>query len=140
MTRGAAVLALVLACSAPAARAAELVVDIDGIGTQRGRLSVFLYDSEAAWQRQDAPLARQRVQPDGTDRLQVRFDGLAPGRYGVMVLHDTDGNGRFDVGLLGIPKDDYGFSNNPLVFRKPDFGQVGFVLPEAGRRIRVRMK
>ena len=39
-------------------------------------------------------------------RLQVRFDGIKAGRYGVMVLHDKDGNRKFDIGPLGIPKDD----------------------------------
>ncbi len=129
-----------LACAAGMASAAELVVDIENITTQRGRLAVFLYDSAAGWDAQNTPLARQRVEPDGSDRLRVRFDDLAPGRYAVMVLHDTDGNGKFDVGLLGIPKDDYGFSNNPIVFRKPDFPKVAFDVPATGARIAVRLK
>lgn len=97
---------LALAGAAGFASAVELVVDIENITTQQGRLAVFLYDSAESWHAQNTPLARQRVRPDGGDRLRVRFADLAPGRYGVMVLHDTDGNGKFDVGLLGIPKDD----------------------------------
>ena len=85
-------------------------------------------------------LRMQRAHPDGSDRLQVRFDGLKAGRYGVMVLHDKDGNRRFDVGPLGIPKDDYGFSNNPVVFSRPGFERIAFELPATGMRISVRMK
>ena len=120
--------------------AVELVVDIERVGAQTGRLTVFLYDSAEAWDHQRDALRMQRAYPDGSDRLQVRFDGLKAGRYGVMVLHDKDGNRKFDVGPLGIPKDDYGFSNNPVVFAKPGFERVAFELPATGRRITVEMK
>ena len=130
-----------LAClAATPALAADLVVDIEDIHAQGGRITVFLFDSEAAWKGTRDALGLRRVHPDGTTRQQVRFDGLRAGRYGVIVLHDRDGNGKFDVGLFGIPKDDYGFSNNPVVFRKPTFEQVGFTVPAAGQRISVRMK
>lgn len=89
--------------------AVELTVDIERVGAQTGRLTVFLFDSEDAWDGKRDALKMQRAYPDGSDRLRVRFDGLKAGRYGVMVLHDKDGNRKFDVGPLGIPKDDYGF-------------------------------
>lgn len=120
--------------------AVELTVDIERVGAQTGRLTVFLYDSEEAWNGKRDALMMQRAYPDGSDRLQVRFDALKAGRYGVMVLHDKDGNRRFDVGPLGIPKDDYGFSNNPVVFAKPGFERIAFELPASGTRIQVRMK
>lgn len=131
---------LVLLAMAWPLRAAELIVDIESIGAQGGRLTVFLYDSEAAWNGQRDALRMQRAYPDGTDRLQVRFDGLRAGRYGVMVLHDKDGNRKFDVGPLGIPRDDYGFSNDPVVFKRPAFERIAFELPGSGRRIVVRMR
>lgn len=133
----AALLATVLAWPA---FAVELTVDIERVGAQTGRLTVFLYDSEEAWNGKRDALRMQRAYPDGSDRLQVRFDGLRAGRYGVMVLHDKDGNRKFDIGPLGIPKDDYGFSNNPVVFAKPGFDRIAFELPATGTRITVKMK
>ena len=120
--------------------AVELVVDVERVGAQTGRLTVFLYDSEEAWNSQREALRMQRAYPDGSDRLQVRFDGLKAGRYGVMVLHDKDGNRKFDTGPLGIPKDGYGFSNNPVLFSRPGFNRIAFALPAQGGRITVRMK
>lgn len=131
---------LLVAVLAWPAFAVELTVDIERVGAQTGRLTVFLYDSEEAWNGKRDALMMQRAYPDGSDRLQVRFDALKAGRYGVMVLHDKDGNRRFDVGPLGIPKDDYGFSNNPVVFAKPGFERIAFELPASGTRIQVRMK
>ncbi len=133
--------AVLLACLlATPAFAADLQVEIEDVHPQGGRLTVYLFDSEAAWRGQRDALAMQRVYPNGCPRLQARFDGLRAGRYGVIVLHDRDGNGKFDVGPLGIPRDGYGFSNNPFVFKRPEFGRIAFELPAAGKRITVRMK
>ena len=89
--------------------------------------------------------AHRNGQPVGlysvcSSQQQVRFDGLRAGRYGVVVLHDRDGNGKFDVGPLGIPRDGYGFSNNPFVFKRPGFDKVAFELSAADKRITVQMK
>ncbi len=132
--------ALASALLALPALATELAVDIEDVGAQSGRLTVFLFDSEEAWNGTRDALAMKRVYPDGSTRLNVRFDGLRAGRYGVMVLHDKDGNRKFDVGPLGIPQDDYGFSNNPFVLKRPGFERIAFDLPASGRRITVRMK
>lgn len=131
-------LLLALAAAAPAG-AADLDIEVQGISTQRGRLVVFVFDSKAAWEAAREPVRRERVLPDGDGELRLRLAGLPPGDYGVMVLHDTDGNGKFDTGPFGIPRDDYGFSNDPVVFAKPRFERVRFPLPAAGARIRIRM-
>jgi uncharacterized protein (DUF2141 family) len=131
--------AIAIGLTASPVCAADLDVDIEAISTQRGHVVVFVFDSEAAWDTQRAPVRRERLPPDGDARLHVRLTGLAPGDYAVMVLHDTNANGRFDTGPFGIPKDDYGFSNDPVVFAKPAFARVRFTLPAAGTRIRVPM-
>ncbi len=125
----------------PPALAGELVVEIkESYPQDSGRLTVYLFDSEAAWQGKRDALAARRVHPDGSSRQLVRFDGLRAGRYGVVVLHDRDGNGKFDVGPLGIPRDGYGFSNNPFVFKRPGFDKVAFELSAADKQITVQMK
>ena len=131
---------LLLVAMAGPVPAADLQIEIESIGAQTGRLTVFLYDSEQAWSQPRDALRMQRAYPDGDDRLHVRFDGLRAGRYGVMVLHDKDGNRRFDMGPFGIPRDDFGFSNNPVVFKRPGFAQIAFDLPGGGRRITIRMR
>ncbi len=57
-----------------------------------------------------------------------------------MVLRDLDGNGLFDCNALGIPRDGYGFSNNPLALGWPAFARVRFAVPAAGTITTVRMR
>lgn len=121
--------------------AADLVVVVESIDARgKGKLALHLYDSAGAWAGMQAPVRRVRGDPQGRRALEFRIAGLAPGEYAVMVMHDLDGNGRFDRNALGIPSDGYGFSNNPVVFAKPGFARVRMPLPADGARIRVRMR
>lgn len=134
------IVALLTGLAASPLPAADLDVDVEAIATQRGRVVVFVFDSKAAWDAQRTPVRRERREPDGDDRLQLRISGLPAGDYAVVVLHDTNGNGRFDTGPFGIPQDDYGFSNNPVALGRPAFERVRFTLPAGGTRIRVGMR
>lgn len=55
-------------------------------------------------------------------------------------MHDENGNGTLDKTVLGIPKEGYGFSNNPRLMRRARFDEAVFELPEGGHRIEVEMR
>ena len=40
------------------------------------------------------------------------FEGIPPGTYALVVLHDENMNGKIDTNPLGIPKEGYGFSKD----------------------------
>lgn len=50
----------------------------------------------------------------------ISFSDIVPGNYAVSVYHDENNNGSLDTGLFGIPKEPYGFSNNPRS-KKPKY-------------------
>lgn len=58
---------------------------------------------------------------------QVIFQGLAPGRYAVNILHDENGNGKIDRGLI-LPKEGIGFSNieSINIRNRPTFKKASF--------------
>ncbi len=41
------------------------------------------------------------------------FENVPPGEYAIRLFHDPDNSGKFVTGMFGIPKLQYGFSNNP---------------------------
>lgn len=123
------------------ARAAELRVALEGLDPQaRGRTVVWLYADAAGWARQAPPLRKAQAALAAGGRAQVRFAELPPGDYALFAMQDLDGNGTFDSGPLGIPRDRYGFSRNPRVFRRPGWGQIRFSVPAAGTALTIRMK
>jgi len=70
----------------------------------------------------------------------IRFSGFVPGRYAVTLIHDENANRRLDM-FLGIPREGFGFSRNPVVrFGAPRFSQVDIALDAGFTRATVRMQ
>jgi uncharacterized protein (DUF2141 family) len=100
-------------------------VRVEGLASVEGILFVSLYLTAEGypgeWQRaystQQLP-AQTAV--DGT--MLVRFESVPAGWFVISVLHDADSNNEMATNALGIPKEGYGFSNNPKSF----FGPPGF--------------
>ena len=129
-------LLLLLAGNAPSA---ELEVTFEKLRNGKGDLQLCLTREAAHFPdcKRD-PRAVTRTVPAGTKT--VRFGGLAPGAYAVSVFHDENGNRKLDT-MLGIPKEGFGFSRNPVVrFGAPKFRQVRIDLPAGFSRQAVRMQ
>lgn len=128
-----------LVAATPAA-AAELTVEVVGARSNDGRMHFGLYDDARKFPKKDG-------RADGfntaiTDRRAVGvFRGLKPGRYAVAVFHDENGNREFDQQILGIPLEDYGFSNDVAAFLgPPSFAEAAVLVPAEGIRITVRLR
>lgn len=124
---------------APAGAAAErLTVRIVGFEAVEGDVHAALYDSAEAFPESGKMLAEQEVALTGAV-AEITFDGLEAGRrYAVAVYHDANGNDEFDQGLLGIPRERYGFSRNPLIFlRPPRFEEAAVELPPEGLTVEI---
>ncbi len=46
--------------------------------------------------------------------VTVVFENLAPGEYGISVVHDENENGDLDKNFVGIPKEGFAFGNNAM--------------------------
>ena len=50
------------------------------------------------------------------------WENLPPGNYALAAIHDENRNARLDRNFIGIPKEGFGFANNPPVrFSAPPF-------------------
>jgi uncharacterized protein (DUF2141 family) len=119
--------------------AATLTVKISEFTKAVGKMGVQLVDSQAAYDGKGKPIAAQMVEVKSTDPLTLTFSDLKPGTYAVMVMHDENGNGKLDSNMLGIPKEGYGFSNNPRVMRRPNFDETKFDVKAADISIAVEI-
>lgn len=59
------------------------------------------------------------------------FEQLPPGEYAIALIHDENNSGDMNLNLIGIPKEPYGFSNNPnKLLSKPKFRHTKFTKEE----------
>ena len=71
----------------------------------------------------------------------IHFTGLPAGEWAVAVIHDANGNAKLDT-LMGIPREGFGFSNNPSIgFGAPSFAAARFTLDGGGDKAEtIKMK
>ena len=74
------------------------------------------------------------------DSRSVTFAGISPGRYALTLFHDENNNQRLDT-VLGIPREGFGFSRNPIVrFGAPKFRQVDIQVAPGINRHTVKLQ
>lgn len=57
---------------------------------------------------------------------EVTFKNIPEGEYAIICYHDENENGKMDFETNGMPKEDYGTSNNPMSFGPPQFDPSKF--------------
>lgn len=86
---------------------ATLHVNLTGVAGEKGMLMGAICNAES-FLKQCQYFAEQ---PAGATH-ELKFTGVAPGSYAVMVYHDENGNGKLDQAANGMPLEGYGFSRN----------------------------
>jgi uncharacterized protein (DUF2141 family) len=109
-------------CSAPvwASPAASegkcsLIIHVTGFRNTKGQLGAELFTSADGWPEDVGKSFRHQHFPIEGANATARFDRIPAGRYGVVVLHDENENQKLDRNLLMVPKEGFGFANNPHV-------------------------
>jgi uncharacterized protein (DUF2141 family) len=102
--------------SSAGAGTCSLIIHVTGFRNTKGKLGAELFTSSAGWPEDVDKSYRHDHFPIEGDHATARFDHLPPGKYGVVVLHDENENKKLDRNLLQVPKEGFGFANNPHVF------------------------
>jgi uncharacterized protein (DUF2141 family) len=119
---------------------ATLEVSIKRLRNDTGRVAVALFKDPDAFPDQKRAL-RGRVVAISRKQARTRFEGLAPGRYALAVLHDENNNDEMDFNLLGMPLEGYGFSNDAhAMFGPPSFEEARFSVAKSGTRHTVNVR
>jgi uncharacterized protein (DUF2141 family) len=103
-------LALPFVLVATAAAAGELTIEVLGVTPGAAKVYVAVYDGPETFPTAGRQRIGQILEASGKS-LIVHFKDLPPGQYAAVAYQDTNGNGKLDKNLFGIPKEPYGFSN-----------------------------
>ncbi len=128
-----------LALVGPAVWAGEVVVQVSGIKADTGEIGCALFGDAKGFpmERANAKAVWQAASQEG---VTCRFADVPPGRYGVAVSHDLNGNRKTDTRFFGIPTEDWGVSNNVRPrMRAPRFEEAAFAVGE-GEIVTVKVK
>ena len=103
--------------------AATLDLEIQGI-SKGGILNLEISSSKEAFEsdEDDTGVVKRIAERVGRGTYQRSFE-IPPGTYAIKLHIDENENGRLDTNFIGIPKEQYGISNNTLFL---DFDAASF--------------
>lgn len=118
----------------------ELTVIVEGLGSDEGQVMMALFDSEASFDGPAEPVRKAKLAIEKHAAAQT-WSGLSPGNYALRVFHDRNDDGELDSNWMGMPKEPFGFSQNPkLRFGPPSFEQARFELGAEPLIVKVRLR
>lgn len=118
--------------------AADLTINVDGVASADGQVMVAVFDSADTFL---AKPVRAAAAPANQGTVQLQVAGLPAGDYALAVYHDANGNGKLDRNSVGMPTEDYAFSNNAFGKRgAPSFADARIALPADGASARVNLR
>jgi uncharacterized protein (DUF2141 family) len=111
----------------------NLIVLIIGFENSEGTARVGLINSGEMWELQDTAY-RGFLGEILNDSVRISFEDIPFGEYGVKVHHDEDDNDEMNTNFLGIPSENYGFSNNASgTFGPPSWEDAKFLFDTDGQ-------
>ncbi len=117
-----------------------LNVQVDGFKNVAGAAGIAVWNAALGFPEEiEHAVATTYVTiQDGT--AVARFDQLPPGRYAVTVYPDKNDNRRFDKNWLGMPREDWGVSNNVRPrLRAPRFAEAMLDLAVGRHLVEIRV-
>ena len=122
-----------------AVKAGELRVKVSGIGSADGEVRVAILKSQEDFD--SATFAYRTSVPAQIGAVEVVFEDVAPGTYGINAFHDANNNEELDRNLVGLPLEDYGFSNNARGrFGPPKFDDISFAMSGKLKAMEIELK
>ncbi|NME69761.1 DUF2141 domain-containing protein [Flammeovirga aprica] len=101
-------------------------VTISDIASSEGNIVIGIYNKENTFPKYKE-IYQGKVIPAQKGKVQCAITNLPKGEYAIAVWHDENNNNELDKNWVGIPKEKYGFSNNPdSKFGPPDFKEAAF--------------
>jgi uncharacterized protein (DUF2141 family) len=94
-----------------------LRIHVDGLRNSKGNIGTVIFTSPDGWPEDTSKAFRAGPAPIPPDERQgtAVWNDLPPGDYGVAAIHDENSNAKLDRNLFGIPKEGFGFANNPHI-------------------------
>lgn len=120
-----------------------LVITIDGFRDDKGVAGGTIFRSPDGWPEDNAKAYKLAGASINGNHAVLRFDNLLAGRYAIAVIHDENSNNKLDRNLLRIPKEGFGFANNPHVgLAAPSFDKAAIDVrcPQTAIRIHLIYK
>jgi uncharacterized protein (DUF2141 family) len=134
-----AVIAAVISPSVMAAAGTGTIdARVSGLRNDHGQVICTLFTSSDRFPDQSHE-GTTIVVPIQNREALCRFKNVRYGNYAIVAFHDENHDGEFNQNWLGMPKEGFGFSNNPGTLRKPAFNDAKFNMDQPVTQVTIKL-
>lgn len=90
-----------------------VTIVVEGMSSAEGNLGVLIFNGPKGWAEDRQAAFKDISVPAEKGTQTLKVPGLPPGRYAVALIHDLNKNHKLDKNFIGMPKEQWGMSNNP---------------------------
>lgn len=94
----------------------DIRVTVQNLDTDNGMVFLALYDTEENFLSTSIKGEKSTIIDNKSTAV---FKNVPVGTYAISIFHDENNNGKLDSNFMGIPKEDYGCSNDAKGFMGP---------------------
>jgi len=107
-----------------------LTVVVTGLENENGHVPIAVSNSRENYESNDSAFIGVKVKIENK-KAEYTFEELPFGEYAIKLFHDENMDGELDSNFLGIPTEDYGFSNNARgTFGPADYDDAKFLFKQ----------
>ena len=112
-----------------------ITVTIDNVKNNEGTVLLSLHTSETFMKGKGVMSGESNIE---NNKVVITFDNVKPGEYAILALHDENNNKNMDYETNGMPKEDYGMSNNVMSFGPPQYDDAKFKVENESIDLNIR--
>jgi uncharacterized protein (DUF2141 family) len=123
------------------AERATLAVELLDLRNAEGVVCVALFGSAQGFPGDPDQALRSGCFEIVEQPLVLTFPNLSHGFYAIAVHHDENEDGKLNCNGFGIPKEGFGFSGNPSIWKgAPSFERSAFEFSSSQTQVSITMK
>lgn len=113
-----------------------ITITIDKVRTNKGKVLFALHTEKTFMKTKPVQTAASTIEGN---KVKVTFTNVPKGEYAITCVHDENDNGQMDFEDSGMPKEDYGMSNNPMSYGPPEFGPSKFTVADKDITLKIAL-
>ena len=112
----------------PTPNRGTLIIELNKQIPHEGNLLIYIFDDADAFPKHKDKVYRFVVVDTKQGIKSIPIQNLPFKEYGVIAVHDQNGNNKMDRNWLGLPAEPYALSGNPKFhFGPPKYDEVKFL-------------
>ena len=116
----------------------SMKINVEGLRETKGQIMVFVFNNADDFPTKKDRAVFSKKAPVTGASMEIVFDSVPEGTYGVAVYHDENMNDKMDRHWYGSPIEGYGASNDATgTFGPPKFDDAKFEFNKSKKSVKI---